>query len=258
MRKSFLTREYASLPIEGTFEMKELRNFFSSKILEIEDVMIVDDNNIIWQENINQTQGIGIDTENKILNTFDLKKDNHTIRIQPNQSDQQKREFTRWELTFNIRHIITQYLFAQLKKNRTFENIDNNKTYNNSVDKAILEYIRENIYPRIKFTRIDLYVQYYKLGDVIPGLFNSNNEPIIALQYQPIFRDSIINPMPISGETTSEYNERVAKIESDILTTNYQLNTDARDNVATMIFKQRENALNYKFDYYFNVVWEKA
>lgn len=258
MRKSFLTKEYSLEELNGTFEMKELRNFFSSKILEIEDEMLVGDNNIIWQENANQTQGIGIDTENRILNTFDLKTDNHTIRLQPNQSDQQKREFTRWEFTFNIRQIITQYLFAQLKKNRTFEGIDNNKTFKGSVDRAIRQYIRKNVFPRIEFARVDLYIQYYKLGEAIPGLFDQNNEPIIALQYQPNFRDGIINPIPLSGETTTEYNQRVGTLKTDILTTNFQLNTDARENVATMVFKQKENSLDYKFDYYFDIVWRKA
>ena len=258
MRKSFLTKEYSLNRVPGTLNMVEQRNFMASKILEIEDEMIVDNNNIIWKENTAKTQGIGIDTENRILNTYDLKNSNHTIRLQPNQGEQQKREFTRWEFTFNIRHIITQYLFAQLKKNRTFEGIDNNKTLNNSVDTAILDYIRYNVYPRIDFTRIDLYIQYYKLGEPIPDLFDENNNPIIALQYSPDFRSSIIEPIPLSSETTTEYNERVTGLKEDILTTIYQLNTDAKDNVATMIYKQTENSLNYKFDYYFDIVWKKA
>ena len=258
MRKSFQTKEYSLESISGTMEQKELRNFFSSKILEIEDEMLVDDNNIIWQENSNRTQGIGIDTENRILNTFDLKTDNHTIRIQPNQSDQQKREFTRWEIVYNIRHIVTEYLFAQLKKNRTFEGIDNNKTFNNSVDKAIKEYIKENVYPRIQFAKINLYVQYYKLGEALPDQFTKNNEPVIALQYKPQFNQSIINPTPLSGETTVEYNQRLESIKTNILTSNYQLKTDSIENTATMIFKQKENALNYKFDYYFDIIWKRS
>jgi hypothetical protein len=258
MRKSFLTKEYSLEKVQGTLNMKELRNFFSSKILEIEDEMLVDENNIIWQENENKTQGIGLDTVNRVFNTFDVKNANHSIRIEPTQSDQQRREFTRWELTFNIREIIEQYLFAQLKKNRTFAGISNDLTFDNSVDTAILQYIRDNVYPRIEFARIELFIQYYKLGEPIPELFDSQNNPIIALQYDPQFRQDIINPTPLSGETTPQYNSRIAQLKQDILVKNYQLSTDPRENVATMIYKQTEISLDYKFDYYFNVVWRKA
>lgn len=258
MRKSFLTREYASIGISGTLNMKEMRNFFSSKILEIEDEIIVDENNIIWQENENMTQGIGIDNINRILNSYDLKNDNHTIRIQPNQTDQQKREFTRWEFTFNIREIVTQYLFAQLKKNRTFAGIPNDKTFDNSVDQAILQYINDNVYPRIEFSRIDLYIEYFTLSEPIPGLFTDNNEPVIALQFDPKFRQEIITPTPLSGETTDQYNDRVTDLRKNLLVKNFQLNTDPQQDLATLIYKQTENSLNFKFDYYFNVVWNKA
>lgn len=258
MRKNFLSKEYSLEPIQGTFEMKELRNFFSSKILEIEDEMVVNENNIIWQENENKTQGIGLDTINRVFNTFDVKNDNHSVRIEPTQSEQQRREYTRWEFNFNIREIIEQYLFAQLKKNRTFAGISNELTFNNSVDSAILQYIRDNVYPRIEFDRIELFIKYYKLGEPIPGLFDDQNNPIIALQYNPEFRQDIISPTPFSGETTTEYNTRVEKLKSDILVKNYQLNTDPQQNTATMIYKQIEISLDYKFDYYFNIVWRKA
>jgi len=258
MRKSFLTKEYSLETIHGTFNMKEIRNFFSSKILEIEDIMLVDENNIIWQENENMTQGIGLDTINRMFDSYNVKNDNHTIRIEPTQTEQQKREFTRWELTFNIREIIEQYLFAQLKKNRTFSGISNENTFNNNIDLAILEYIRNNIYPRIEFDRIELFIQYYKLGEPIPNMFDEQNNPIIALQYDTQFRQDIITPTPLSGESTTEYNNRINTLKQKILVTNYQLNTDPQQNVATMIYKQTNISLNYKFDYYFNIIWKKA
>jgi hypothetical protein len=257
MRKSFLTKEYSIEGIAGTFNMKEQRAFFSSKILEIEDVMYIGNNNINWTESQDKTQGIRLEDVNGSFNTFQVKKDSHTLRISPQQTDQEKREFTKWEMNFNVRDMITKYLFSQLKANRTFAGIDNSKTLNLSVDSAINQYIIDNVYPRIKFYNIVLYIQYYRIGEP-QGFLDANNNPVIALQYDIQFRENLISPPSMGGETTEQYTKRVNDFKNSITVKNFQLTTDPNENVASVIYKQTKSSLNYKFDYYFDVIWKKA
>lgn len=257
MRKSFLTKEYSIEPRAGSFSMKEQRAFFSSKILEIEDVMYIGNNNINWTESQDKTQGIRLEDINRSFNTANVKASKHSIRISPQQSEQEKREFTKWELTFNIREMITEYLFAQLKANRTFAGIDNSNTLSMDIDTAINQYIIDNVYPRIKFFNIVLYIQYYKIGEP-QGFLDTNNNPVIALQYDVQFREDLISPPSVGGETTQQYTQRVEAFKNSITVKNFQLTTDPNQNVATVIYKQTQSSLFYKFDYYFDVIWQKA
>ena len=257
MRKNFITKEYSSEAQFGTKNVVEQRAFFSSKILEIEDEMYVGNTNINWTESSDKTQGIRLEDVNKSFNTFDVKKTNHTFKISSQQTETEKRDFTKWEMQINIREIITQYLFAQLKMNKTFSGIDNFMTINLDIDKAILQYINYNIYPRINFYNIVFYAQYYKIGDN-ENILDENNNPVIALQYDTQFRESLITPPVINGETTTEYLNRVNNFKNSITLKNFQLSTDPNQNIATVIYKQTMSSKTYKFDYYFDVIWKKS
>lgn len=251
MRKTFITREYSSEATVGSMNMRENRNFFGSKILELEDRMVVDSNEIAWSENYDHTQAIGMDNFSLKLDPFQLKQNNHTLRINPNQSEFDKKEFTRWEFTFNVRAIIREYLFAQLKANKTFAGIENRNTLENSVNKSIYEYIDYNIMPRIRFETIDLYVRYYPLS-----LLQDNNT--IALQYDATFRKDLLQLTSLSGENTQQFDVRLAAFTDKIQVKNFQLITDANQQDARIIYKQSESSLFFKFDYYFDVVYVKA
>lgn len=226
MRKSFLTKEYSLEPISGTMNQKEIRNFFISKIMEIEDEILVDKTDIYWTESNDQTQGIKLEDMNKAFNSSVVKQINHSITVLPNQ-----KEFISWRIDINIREIIKQYLFSQIKLNRTFEGILNSNTYYNSVDLAIMQYIEQNIFPRIKFFNLNFFVFFSKIGSV-------DETGNIALQYDNKFNQGIL-----------DYASKV---------TNFKLTTDVSENIASLIYKQTENSLDYKFDYYFDVIWKKA
>lgn len=251
MRKSFITKEYSLDLTSGTFNQKEVRSFFSSKILELEDIMIIDSTEINWSENSDHTQGIGMDNYTKKLDPYLLKQNNHSVRIFPNQSQFDIKEFTKWEFTFNINSMIRDYLFAQLKCNRTFASIDNKNTVDDSVDNAIYNYIDLNILPRINFQTIDLYVRYYPLSAI-------QDNSVIALQYDTKFRKDLVSISTVSGETALEYQVRLATFTDKLKVKNFQLLTDPNQDQATIIYKQIESSLTYKFDYYFNVVYVKS
>lgn len=251
MKKTFITEEYSSEATPGTINMKELRNFFSSKILKLDTIITIDNNDVIWTEASDNTQGLGVDNVNQVLNTSTLKSDNHTVVIYPNQSATDKLEFTTWLFTFNIRDMISQYIFAQLKKSGVFSGISNENTKNNSINSAILDYITYNIFPRISFSTINFYVKYYPISE-------PEDDGTIALMYDVRFRDDLIKPSPLPNETTAEYNTRQAQYEQSLQTTNFQLTTDAPQNTATLLYKQIYSSTSYKFDYYFDIVYQKS
>jgi len=251
MKKSFITPEYTQELVSGTFSMKEQRNFFASKILELEDIMLVDENSISWTEALDKTQGVSVDSITNSLNTNDLKERNNVIQMYPNQSIQDKEKFTIWEFEINILSIIRDWLFAKLKNARTFEYISNNNTKLLNIDKAIYEYIDYNIIPRIKFNTILLYVRYFKIGEL-------DNNKEVALQYDAKYKLSTIFPDEKSGETTEELIKRTKEFKQSILVTNFDLKTTLFNKTAKILYKQTELSQIYKFDYYFDVIYEKA
>lgn len=250
MRKSFITKEYSLEPISGCKNMLEQRAFFTSKILEIEDVLTVGSTNITWSESKDNTQGIRVEdgTDNN-FDSYKVKDLNQEILISSQQSTNDINEYTKWELKINIREIIKQYIFANIKTNRIFENVENDMTIN-GVNNAIYDYINYNVYPRIGFFNIIFYVQYYKIG-------TEYKDGVLALQYNPIFRKDLITLPPISGETTEDYLKRIEYYKKNITITNFQISTDSNSDIATVIYKQTLSSQNYKFDYYFDVVWKK-
>jgi hypothetical protein len=254
MRKSFITKEYSQEARPGTLAMQEKRSFFGSKIMEIEDIIRVDENQIIWTESRDKAQGVGIEDQTGRIDPNDLKNENHGIRIYPQQSDQDRLENTRWEITIDINTIIRDWIFGQIKRSRAFEGISNNQTFSNSVDTSIYEYIDSNIFPRIKFTTIDMYVVYYDLGDT----YTLNGEETIALQYDTLYRPDLIQPSQSSGESNAQFLVRQRLWKNSIRVTNFQLTTDPFGNVATIVYKQTQSSQKSKFDYYFDVIYEKA
>lgn len=251
MRKTFITKEYTQEYKAGTFSMLEKKNFLGSKVLEIDDIMTVDQNNIIWTESADNTQGVNIDDQTKNVNTTALKEDNHTIRIYPKQSKAEIDKFTTWELNINISVIIKNWIFAQLKKYRTFEYIRNTETKTNSIDAAIYEYIDYNIIPRIKFKTILLYVRYYKIGDID----NTNN---VALKFDTTYTQYAIQAPDALSQTTEELILRTAEFKESIKAANFDLQIKSFGQKAQILYKQINSSETYKFDYYFDVVYEKA
>ena len=251
MKKNFITKEYSLESKAGTFSMLEKRNFFGSKILEIDDVMTVDENAISWNEASDGTQDVNIDDQTKTVNTTDLKDENHEIRIFPKQSNSEIKEFTTWELSIDIHTIIRTWIYGQLKKFKTFATIRNEETRHNSIDDAIYEYIDLNIIPRIDFATILLYIRWYKIGDL-----EASGQP--ALQFNAQYTENTIVPPTVSGESNDDLLRRTEEWKESILATNFNLSVDSLSKMSTILYKQTESSQFYKFNYYFDVVYQKA
>jgi hypothetical protein len=113
-----------------------------------------------------------------------------------------------------------------MKKYRTFEGVANDSTKFNDVNVAIHNYIRYNILNRYKYIGIELYVNYKDLRDQD------------LLRYKNKWSDEII-------------------INDSTKLTKLQTNLEFDDSSITILFNQEKPSSEYKFDYYFNITFEK-
>jgi hypothetical protein len=228
MRRSYISPEYQTKAVYGTLNMLEESTFFGAKMLEIEDSITIDTLDIIYYQNQNNEQ-LDLSIESSfasIVYSSSLdKKDNHTLILDPSQPKYQLDNNTRWILTIDLKTIITDYLFATLKKYRTFEGIKNDMNIYANTDTAIKNYINYNILNRYRYKSIQLYVNYVDLR-------NQN-----TLRYKNTWDKNSIN--------TSN------------LLTKLQTETEFDESSIKVTFNQEKPSSTYRFDYYFNILFEK-
>jgi hypothetical protein len=228
MRRSYISPEYQTKAVYGTLNMLEESTFFGAKMLEIEDSISIDTLDIIYYQNQNGEQ-LDLSIESSLASivyssSLD-KKGNHTLILDPSQPKYQLDNNTRWILTIDLKTIITDYLFATLKKYRTFEGIKNDMNIYANTDTAIKSYINYNILNRYKYKGIQLYVNYIDLRNQT------------ALRY------------------SNEWNKNV--ITNSNILTKLQTETEFDDSSIKVTFNQEKPSSTYRFDYYFNILFEK-
>lgn len=236
MRTSFLNSEFIQVPTYGTMSMLEKRSFFGSKMMDIEDEILVDQQTIVFKEDPNTkeqtTAGAGSEVNNTSYNFDVLKSNYHTITFNSKQTQEERIELTSWELVLDVDALLEDYLFAKIKQARAFLDVYNSFTKDHNVDLAIRSYIVQNLMKRIEVKRINFYVQNFAIIDN-PAL----------LKYDPKYNLQVkLNAITKTGD---------AKLD------NVQIDKNLVDNTLIVIYNQKKNALQYKFDYYFDVVFGK-
>ena len=228
MRRSYISPEYQTKAVYGTLNMLEESTFFGAKMLEIEDSIVIDTLDIIYYQNQNGEQ-LDLSIESSfasiVYSSSDNKKSNHTLVLDPSQPKFQLDNNTRWILTIDLKTIITDYLFATLKKFRTFEGIKNDMNIYVNTDTAIKSYINYNILNRYRYKSIQLYVNYVDLRN----------------------------------QSTLRYNNNWNKnsINTSSLLTKLQTETEFDESSIKVTFNQEKPSSTYRFDYYFNILFEK-
>lgn len=228
MRRSYISPEYQTKAVYGTLNMLEESTFFGAKMLEIEDSISIDTLDIIYYQNQNGEQldfSIESSLASIVYSSSLDKQNNHTLVLDPAQPKYQLDNNTRWILTIDLETIITNYLFSTLKKYRTFEGIKSDMNIYSNVDTAIKSYINYNILSRYKFKGIQLYVNYIDLR-------NQN-----VLRYKNEWSKNIIN-------------------NSNLLT-KLQTETEFDQSSIKVTFNQEKPSSTYRFDYFFNILFEK-
>lgn len=229
MRRSYISPEFDYYKVYGTYNMKEESSLWSSKMLEIEDFLNLDNGNLIYYQNSNNEQlDLSIETSLPSISysTSDDKKANHTLIIDPSQSDTQKEGQTRYILTINLKQVLTNYLFATLKQYRTFEGVKNEMTSNNDVDFSIKEYITKNVLDRYKFQKIELYIKYVDIKVNNVRRFSTN------------------------------WNDQIGL--TDFQTSKFITQTKFDDSETVVTFNQLQVSSLYAIDYYFKLLYQKA
>ena len=228
MRKSYLSPEFKYTKKFGTYNMSEQSTFFGSKMLEIEDSILIADNNLIYYQTLNNEQ-IDLLIENSlspiIYSASKDKSSNHKIIVDESQSKFQLDNQTGWILDIDLNKILSNYIFSILKQSRTFEGVKNNMTIYNDVNVAMYEYISKNVINRYKYSKIDLYVKYNDLRDQNILRFKNNWSSNI------ISDDYLVKKL----QTDTSYDYSEMKVS----------------------FNQEKPSSQYSFDYYFNILFEK-
>ena len=228
MRRTYISPEFNHNDIYGTFNMVEESNFFGAKMLEIEDSIYIDTQNIIYYQNTNGEQ-IDLSSEqtleSNVYSSSTSKELYKNLTLDESQSTYVKDNSTRWILNVNLRSILIDFLYAELKKYRTFEGIKNTMTVNNDVNSSLKKYITENVINRYKFSRIDLYIEYKDMRSNSLLRFK-NNWNYLAYNTQNQF---------IKIQTETQFDGSSVRV----------------------LFNQEKPSTLYNFNYYFNVLFEK-
>jgi len=223
-----MSPEYSNTQIYGTFNMVEESNFFGAKMLEVEDSIYISNQNIIYYQRPTGEQidlAIESSLPTQVYSASDNMKSHQKLTLDDSQLDYQKESNTKWILNIDLRDILSDYLFAIMKRYRTFEGISNPLTKNNDVNTAIREYISNNVTNRYKLSRLDLYVSYTDL--------RSQN----VLRYKNNWKSTIIS-------------------DSNLLKKK-QIDVAFDESTLKILFTQEKPSSQYNFDYYFNILFEK-
>lgn len=228
MRRTYISSEYSNTKTYGTFNMIEESNYFGSKMLEIEDSIYIENQNIIYYqrpsgEQINLSAETSIDS--LVYSASSDKEINHLLKIDDTQTDYQRENSTKWIMDIKLNDLLSNFLFANLKRYRTFEGLKTSITRTNDVNTAIREYIDKNVSNRYKFKKIDLYIKYKDL--------RSQN----ILRFKNTWNTTI-------GIDSNKFQ----KIQTE---------TAFDGSSIRLLFNQEQPSAQYSFEYYFNILFEK-
>jgi hypothetical protein len=197
-------------------------------MLEVEDSIYVSNQNIIYyQKSTGEQIDLAIESSlpTQVYSASDNMKSHQKLTLDDAQLDYQKESNTKWILNIDLGNILSDYLFAVMKRYRTFEGISNPLTRTNDVNTAIREYISNNVTNRYKLSRLDLYVSYTDL--------RSQN----VLRYKNTWKSTI-------------------SLDSNLLKKK-QMDVAFDESTLKVLFTQEKPSSQYNFDYSFNILFEK-
>ncbi len=228
MRRTYISSEYSNTKTYGTFNMVEESNYFGSKMLEIEDSIYIENQNIIYYqrpsgEQINLSAETSIDSP--VYSTSADKEKNHSLKIDETQTNYQKENSTKWIMDIKLNDVLSNFLFANLKRYRTFEGMKASLTRTNDVNTTIREYINKNVSNRYKLSKIDLYIKYKDLRSQNVLRFKNTWNSTIAID-----------------------SNKFQKIQTETAFDGLNIK---------LLFNQEQPSTQYSFEYYFNILFEK-
>ena len=238
MKSDLIISKYKTEKIIGTKSSFDARTFFGSKMIDIEDSILIDDSEIQYSELFDTTDKrnngyqyyVDLDNAEKIylISLFDVKNDYHTTTLD-SQSGVDLRLNTNWTILVNWVDILIEYIYLKLKEARTFKTIKFQNVLSENINLYIRKYIKNNLINRYGFNSIVFYIKYFDLdgGD-------DDKDP--NLVFNPVFDPSI----------KSEENQVK------------NVNTTVFPEILNIQYKQTESSQYKKFHYYFDLNIDKV
>lgn len=234
-----MIQQYRKEPVIGTKTAKEIKSFFGTNLIDIEDEIVISDISIQYSDRSSDhyqyydlTTMVSEQETTMLRSLDDIKYENHSIDLyRLNYSDYDNLQ---WNYVVKARNILKEYLFSRLKESRIMKSIDKNQTPKNNINTFIYDYIELNLLDRYNIDNIVFYIQYKNVIDD-GNTFNNNY--------------TIKNP------TFNKNSYKIENITKDvrILTTDYMNNLGD----VNMVYYQIKNAIQYTFDYYFIISYKK-
>jgi hypothetical protein len=240
MRRNYISPEFNYSPIWGTFNMQEESSVFASKMLEIEDFLEIHDRSLVYFQTADGEQLDLIVESSLPFISYSSSTDkllNHILRIDDSQTESQRLNKTRWIIEIDLRTILINYIFATLKRWRTFEGVRNSMVKNGDVNFAVKEYIIKNVFDRYKLSRVELFLNYVPIENLNSLRFNS-----LWASETNQFRSSTL-----ISDIVNDKN----KLRS------FQTMTEFDFSKTTLTFSQEKSSSEFCFDYYFKLFYEK-
>jgi hypothetical protein len=228
MRRTYISPEYSNYRVYGTFNMVEESNFFGSKMLDIEDKISLQKQDIIYYQNLNGEQldySLESSLKSYVFSSSINKSENHKLEIDETQPKYQMDKNTKWILTINVEKILSDFIYAEMKKWRTFEGIKNEMTRYNNVNLALKSYIDNNVKDKYRLKNIDLYISYKDLRNQNILRFKNSWDSNVFLDSNKLIK--------LQRETSTDGSE------------------------VKLIFSQEKPSSDWSFNYFFNLNFEK-
>ena len=228
MKRLGISPEYIYKPISGSFNMNEKRSFMGSKMMDIEDTIILDQRDIVYYQ---QPSGEQFDINQELIldpiiySISQDKNDNHLFGVDNSQSDVDRNNKTKWVLEVNMRKILRNYIYSNIKSSRTFNGISSSDTSTKSVNESIYRYIDDNIIDRYEYSKIDFYVEYVNLSENNINRYTTNYDPSIEIE-----DNSFRNIRTLFSEDSS---------------------------MVRIFLTQEKSSKEFTFNYYFNIYFNK-
>ena len=236
MKSNLMIKKYNIEYDNGTKNMKTVKTFFGTKLIDIEDAIIVGNNSIQYTDD-NGYQNYNItNVETKEIETLVdltvLKLDNHTIETQTQDIFSMENN-TKWKIDIDIKKILREYLFAKIKNARTFKTLKVANTKDNNINLSIYDFINLNILNRYSLSTIDFYLTYETLNT--NNIFNTN-----LVQYNPTFDETLFD-------------------DSNLITDYTLIKKDQFENLTPiqLMYNQIKKSSEYRFNYYFNINFKR-
>jgi hypothetical protein len=244
MKTTTIIQQYKKEPVIGTKTAKEVKSFFGTNLVDIEDEIVITDISIQYSDTpatdpnnphyqyYDLTTLVTEQEVNTLRSLDDIKFENHTIDLY--RQDYTNFDNLQWNFVLKARNILKEYLFARLKESRMMKSIRKNQTPKSDINTFIYDYIEYNLLDRYNINYITYYVSYKNVVDD-GNTFNNNY--------------TIKNP------TFNKNSYKIENVVKDvrILTTDYLNNLGD----VNMTYFQTKNSIQYTFDYYYVISYKK-